>query len=110
MLINTKAGHESSNSLDESDINQLVAYLLQVDDSEPTVGPRVCGDQNDDGVFDILDAVASVKAAMNGADPGTIRSILGDLNQNGSIDEDDVQRGLLRIVGKAPVVNQCGPP
>ena len=73
-----------------------------------TMDKRVCGDQNDDGVANILDVIIDLQIAVELIEPTPIQEELSDLNQDGNVDVVDAIIGLQHIVGQIPTLDQCG--
>ena len=69
----------------------------------------VCGDQNDDGIADILDVVIDLQVAVGLVAPTSVQAILSDLNRDGTVDVLDAIMGLQHIVGRIPRLDECGP-
>lgn len=67
-----------------------------------------CGDLNDDGVVDILDAVIELQVAVGLIIPTIDQARLGDLNRDGDVDVFDAIMGLRHIVGLTPALEACG--
>ena len=70
--------------------------------------PGVCGDQNDDGVVDILDVVIDLQITVESLVPTKKQLFLSDLNQDGAVDVFDVIVGLRQVAGIIPPVSECG--
>ena len=68
----------------------------------------ICGDQNGDGIVDVLDATIDSQIAAGLVEPNSIQLVLSDLNRDGEITAADVTLTLQHIVGKRPITG-CGP-
>ena len=73
------------------------------------VPPDKCGDQNDDGVVDVLDVVIDMQIMLELVVPTDSQKKLSDLNRDGAINVFDAILGLQRIVGLVPALEDCGP-
>ena len=72
--------------------------------------PAVCGDQNRDGVVNIVDVIINLQIAVGLVDPTPTQKALGDLNRDASVDVLDAITALRYIVGLRPMLDACGPP
>ena len=96
-------------------IMALLAAALVAAPPMATVGapatqvPGVCGDQNDDGAVDVLDAVTQMQLVVGLAQPTQVQTTLGDLNRDGAINVTDVVSTLQHIVGLT-TITECGVP
>ena len=73
------------------------------------VSPGMCGDQNDDGVVDILDVIIDLQITVKSLDPTEKQRFLSDLNRDDAVDVVDVILGLQHVVGLIPALDECGP-
>ena len=69
----------------------------------------LCGDQNDDGVVNILDVIFDLQIAAELVEPTPTQAILSDLNRDETVDVLDAIIALQHIVGSAQITG-CGPP
>ena len=69
----------------------------------------LCGDQNNDGVVNILDVITDLQVSADLVEPDTAQVVLSDLNQDGGVDVLDATTGLQHVVGKVPSLDVCGP-
>lgn len=76
----------------------------------PAILQGVCGDQNNDGIVNVLDLIIDFQIAVGSIQPTQTQLELSDLNQDGEINVVDVIMGLQFIVGLIPSLEPCGPP
>jgi hypothetical protein len=69
----------------------------------------ICGDQNDDGVLNILDVIIDLRITVGTIEPTATQMILSDLSRDGGIGVEDAVMGLHHIVGMRPAFDSCGP-
>jgi len=69
----------------------------------------VCGDQNDDGLVNILDAIVGMQVIVGSTDPTARQLVLGDLDDDGDITVVDVIILLRYLVGWVDHLD-CGVP
>ncbi len=70
---------------------------------------QVCGDQNDDGVVNVFDAIIDLQIIVGKIVPTPAQLILSDVVRDGEINVFDVVLTLQHIVGLAEITG-CGPP
>ena len=76
--------------------------------AEAVTKVEVCGDQNDDGLVNVVDAIIDLQIAVGLIEPSEAQLRLSDLNRDGSITVVDAIIGLQHIVGLVPGLDQCG--
>ena len=69
--------------------------------------PGTCGDQNDDGIVDILDVVIDMQITVGAVQPTDIQLILGDLNRDDTVNVLDAIMSLQHIVGLISSLEVC---
>jgi hypothetical protein len=98
-------------------VTGVVANDSQVPPQElPAIGETVtlqivggtCGDQNGDGVVNVLDGTIDLQIITEIIRPTAIQLFLSDVDRDGDIDIFDVIKMLNHIVGKDQI-DGCGP-
>ena len=69
----------------------------------------VCGDQNADGLVNVLDAIIHLQIIVGSLAPSEAQMFLGDVVRDGTISVFDVILTLQDIVGSTRIT-RCGPP
>ena len=87
----------------------LAAGFLPGPRAQVPIFEGVCGDQNDDGMVDVLDVVIDLQIAVELIDPTPAQAVLSDLNGDGTVNVLDAIAGLQHIVGIVPTLDECGP-
>ena len=72
-----------------------------------TIFVGVCGDQNDDGLVNVFDAIIDLQIIVGKIDPTPIQMILSDVVPDGEINVFDVILTLQHIVGLNQITT-CG--
>ena len=104
-------GHGGSRNLSDAEIDQLVAFILQIDGNEPAATPRVCGDENGDRLLDILDVIMNLQFASGVSLADTVQRVLGDLNRDGIQTHPDAAKTLQYVIStNSSNLNECGLP
>ena len=95
--------HGDTGGLTASEIDQLIAYLLQIDENS------TCGDLNGDGDVNVFDAMIDLQIIVGLIEPTGTQLRLGDVVRDGTINVFDAILLLQRIVGVTQIT-ECGPP
>ncbi len=91
---------------DDQDLPQFIPAIG--DGTMVLIVPGVCGDQNNDGDVNILDAIIDLQIIVGDVEATETQQVLSDLNRDGEINVLDVILTLKHIVGSY-TIEGCGP-